>query len=130
MGSYKRPHAFRPIDLEVIDRVYEVAWETIKAQDLFRDTNADEERKQRLRRMLFVLAKPGNVDFDQLCDQVLTNVVEPWSVPPRKRRSPPACRPGGGRVVWKQEVKQARQAPQLAGLWVGAAAASSRAHRS
>ena len=88
MRSYKHPHAFRPIDLEVIDRVYEVAWETIKAQNLFRDTKMDEERKQRLRRMLFVIAKPGNVDFDQLCDQVLTNLIEPWAMPPKKVRSP------------------------------------------
>ena len=88
MGSYKHPSAFRPIDLEIIDRVFEVAWETIKAQDLYRDVNKDEERKQRLRRMLFVFAKPNNVDFDQLCDQVLTNLTEPWIVPPRKRRSP------------------------------------------
>jgi hypothetical protein len=86
MGSYKHPHAFRPIDLEIIDRVYEVAWETIKAQNLFRDTAEDEEQKQRLRRMLFIFAQPGKVDFDQLCDQVLTNLTEAWALPPRKRR--------------------------------------------
>jgi hypothetical protein len=89
MGSCKPPRAFRPLDLEIIDRVYDVAWETIKAHDLYRDTAMDEKRKQRLRRMLFIFAKPGNVDFDQLCDQVLTNLTEPWAMPPRKRRSPP-----------------------------------------
>jgi hypothetical protein len=88
MGSYKHPDAFRPIDLEVIDRVFEVAWETIKAQDLYRDAKLDEERKQRLRRLLFIFAKPNNVDFDELCDQVLTDLTEPWIVPSSKRRSP------------------------------------------
>ena len=27
MGSFTRPHAFDPLDLEIIDLVYEVAWE-------------------------------------------------------------------------------------------------------
>jgi hypothetical protein len=26
MGSFKRPRAFDPLDLEIIDRVYEAAW--------------------------------------------------------------------------------------------------------
>jgi hypothetical protein len=89
MGSYQHPSAFRPIDLEVIDRVYEVAWEVVKAQDLYRDSETDDERRQRLRKMIFIFAKPNNVDFDELCDQVLTNLTEPWAVPPRKRRPPP-----------------------------------------
>ena len=28
MGSFKRPGVFGPLDLEIIDRVYEAAWET------------------------------------------------------------------------------------------------------
>jgi hypothetical protein len=26
MGSFKHPRAFQPLDLEIIDRVYEAAW--------------------------------------------------------------------------------------------------------
>jgi len=26
MGSFNRPHAFDPLDMEIIDLVYEVAW--------------------------------------------------------------------------------------------------------
>jgi hypothetical protein len=37
--------------------------------------------------MIFLFVKPGKVDFDQLCDQVLTNLTEPWILPPPKRRS-------------------------------------------
>jgi hypothetical protein len=31
MGSIKRSHAFDPLDLEIIDLVYEVAWGQISA---------------------------------------------------------------------------------------------------
>ena len=85
MSSYKRRNSFTPLEREVIDRAYEVVWETIKERDLFRDLEKDKEPKQQLRRMLFVCAKPGKVDFDQLCDQVLTISAE-WVVPPRMRR--------------------------------------------
>jgi hypothetical protein len=97
MGSFRRPReftrprAFNPLDLEVLDRIYEAAWEKVKTRDLYRDTSKDEERKQALRRMLFVLARPGEVDFDVLYDRLLTNVPEPWVKPPirRRRSSPP-----------------------------------------
>ena len=36
MGSFKRPHAFDPLDLEIIDLVYEVAWEQVSAPTLSR----------------------------------------------------------------------------------------------
>ena len=38
MGSFKRPHAFDPLDLEIIELVYEVAWEQISAHEPSRDT--------------------------------------------------------------------------------------------
>lgn len=41
--------------------------------------------------MLFVLAQPGEVDFDVLYDRLLTNTPEPWVKLPvkRHRRTPP-----------------------------------------
>jgi hypothetical protein len=88
LGSCQKPRVYNPLDLEIIDYVYEVAWEQVKARDLFRDTSRDEERKLRLRRLIFVLAKPGKVDFDTLCDRVMANLTEPWAIPqPRRRRS-------------------------------------------
>ena len=38
MGSFKRPHAFDPLDLEIIDLVYEVAWEQVSAREPSSDT--------------------------------------------------------------------------------------------
>jgi hypothetical protein len=88
MGSFRRPRVFTPLDLEVLDRVYEAAWEQLKARDLYRDTSKDEERKQALRRMLFVLAQPGEVDV--LYDRLLTNIPEPRvKLPVKRHRSTP-----------------------------------------
>ena len=86
-----KPLVFEPLDLEIIDRVFEVAWEHVKARDLFRDETRDEERKQALRQTIFKLAPPGHVDFDKLCDLVLPNIPEPRTakqLPEKRPRSP------------------------------------------
>ena len=44
MGSFKHPHAFDPLDLEIIDRVYEAAWAQVEARDPSRDRQKDGER--------------------------------------------------------------------------------------
>ena len=44
MGSFKHPRAFDPLDLEIIDRVYEAAWAQIEAREIDRDTDRDPER--------------------------------------------------------------------------------------
>ena len=46
MGSYKRPHAFDPLDLEIIDRVYEATWAQVEA----RYPVAKESKTKRARR--------------------------------------------------------------------------------
>ena len=43
MGT-RKPLVFDPLDLEIIDRVFEVAWEQVKAQNLFRDESQDVAR--------------------------------------------------------------------------------------
>jgi hypothetical protein len=80
------------MDLYVLDRVFEVAWEQVKARDIFRDQSQDGERKQALRKMIVTLAQPGRVDFDKLCDLVLANIPEPRNTKPpakKRRQSPP-----------------------------------------
>ena len=37
MGSYKRPRVFDPLDLAIIDLVFETAWTDISARDPKRD---------------------------------------------------------------------------------------------
>jgi hypothetical protein len=69
--SLKRPRAFDPLDLEIIDRVYEAAWAQIEAREPHRDTERDGERQQVLRKHIFAVAGMGSVDFDALYERVL-----------------------------------------------------------
>ena len=85
MGSFKRPHAFDPLDLEIIDLVYEVAWEQISAREPARDAAHDEDRQDSLRKQCFALAGDGGVDFDTLLDRVLANLPQPLSIPTSDR---------------------------------------------
>jgi hypothetical protein len=61
---------FDPLDLEIIDRVYEAACQKM-TDDLFRNVSEDEERKDALRRRVFAAAGKGPVDFDDLCSKVM-----------------------------------------------------------
>jgi hypothetical protein len=79
MGSYKHAHAFGPLDLEIIDRVYEATWAQIEARYLYRDRGRDETRQKALRRWLFALAAGGPVEFDTLCDKVIASLPKNWS---------------------------------------------------
>jgi hypothetical protein len=52
MSSLIRPRFFLPLDLEIIDWVYQAAWAQIEARDPFRDTTKDGEHKDALRKRL------------------------------------------------------------------------------
>jgi|SRR5680860_1284220 len=91
MGSFKQPRVFKPLDLEIFDRVYEAAWAQLEAREPFRDREKDGERGEVIRKLVFALAIPGKVDFDTLCDKVLANMPDS-SIP----RVPPAK--GGQKV--------------------------------
>jgi len=85
MGSFKRPHVFDPLDLEIIDRVYEAAWAHIEGRDPYRDREKDGERQEALRKRIFAVAGHRPVDFDTLCDKVLASMPESWTPTPPKR---------------------------------------------
>ena len=72
MGPFNR--VFDPLDLEIIDRVYEAAWAQLEAREPFRDRNKDGERGEELRQRIFAVATSGKIDFDSLCDRVLANM--------------------------------------------------------
>jgi hypothetical protein len=72
----ERSRAFDPLDLEIIDRVYEAAWAQIEARDPGRDRQKDRELEEALRKRIFALADSGHVDFDGLCDKVLASMPE------------------------------------------------------
>jgi hypothetical protein len=76
MGSMTLRQKFDPLDLEIVDGVYEVACAHIEARDLYRDTDKDAEEEDALRKWVFAVAGPGQLDFDTLCDDVLANIHE------------------------------------------------------
>lgn len=75
MGSFKHSRVFDPLDLEIIDRVYEVAWAQIEAREPNRDIGRDGERQENLRKRVFACAHSGRVDFDALCDSVIASLA-------------------------------------------------------
>jgi len=93
MGSYNHPRVFDPLDLEIIDRVYETAWARLEALEPLRDRERDGERQEQLSKLVIGFAhtsKLGHVDFDELCEVVLEQMT--WSGPlPKKlpEGSPP-----------------------------------------
>jgi len=74
MGSLNTRHAFDPLDLTIIDRVYEVACAHIEARNLC-DPQKCAEEEDYVRKWVFALAGVGPFDFDSLCDKVLANMV-------------------------------------------------------
>ena len=79
---------FDPLDLEIIDRVYEAVWAQIQACQPNRNTASDGLRQEMLRKKIFGIARmlgPGHVDFDTLTEVALA------TIPERRRRQRPAA---------------------------------------
>jgi hypothetical protein len=79
MGSFQHPRVFSPIDLEIIDRVYEAAWAQMEARQYFRDHEKDGERQAALRKFIMDLTGTGRIDFDTLYERVVTTLPQPWT---------------------------------------------------
>lgn len=85
-GSSKVRQIFDPLDLEIIDRVYETAWDEIGAHEPLRDKQQDDELQETLRKLVFAAAAispPGlgnHVDFDNLCGRVLKKCPTPGAL--------------------------------------------------
>jgi hypothetical protein len=80
MGSFQHPRVFYPLDLEIMDRVYEAAWAEVEARDPYRDKDKDGEREETLRKLIMDQTGTGKVDFDTLLGRVVANMPETWVV--------------------------------------------------
>jgi hypothetical protein len=83
MGSFRGPRFFDPLDLEIIDRVYESVWAQLEARDPFRDRTQDDQRREALRKHVFDMAHSHivgthPVNFDLLHDLMMASMSEPW----------------------------------------------------
>jgi hypothetical protein len=73
MNAFSR--VFDPLDLEIIDRVYEAAWAQLEAQSPLHDGDRDEELKAELRKRVMFCAAIGQFDFDALYERVVGQAV-------------------------------------------------------
>jgi hypothetical protein len=80
MGSFKQPRIFYPLDLEIMDRVFDAAWAQLEAREPFRDRQNDGELRNALRKLVFDSAGSDKINFDTLCDRVLANMPGTWMV--------------------------------------------------
>jgi hypothetical protein len=78
MDSFKHPRAFDPLDLEIIDRVYEAAWAQVEARRPFCNPDSDGEQREALRRHVMACAAGGKIEFDALYERVVAHMPEPW----------------------------------------------------
>jgi hypothetical protein len=74
MDSVNPNHIFDPLDLEILDRDYEVALAHIEARDLYRSAEPDAECENTLRKTVFSLADRHPVDFDALATRSSLNI--------------------------------------------------------
>jgi hypothetical protein len=72
---------FDPLDLEIIDRVYEAAWAKLIAHAPVKNGDDEASRQTNLRQRLFALSQPGRVGFDELYDHVLSSYDKPRTTP-------------------------------------------------
>ena len=67
------PRVFDPLDLEIIDRVYEAASARFEAQ--MPPSRPRDELRESLRKRVMTCAATGNVDFDSLYEQVCASLA-------------------------------------------------------
>ena len=69
MNAFTR--VFDPLDLEIIDRVYDAALAQLEARSLSHDGDRDEDLKEALRKRVMICASIGQFDFDTLYERVV-----------------------------------------------------------
>ena len=79
MGSFKHPRSFQPLELEIMDYVYEAAWAYIEALDPFRDRSHDWVRQAVLRKQVIDSTGKDRIEFDTLYEKVVEAMPEHWS---------------------------------------------------
>jgi hypothetical protein len=71
MGSFKRPRVFDPLDLQIMDLVYEAASAQLAARHPLSNPDEESVRQEALKKLVFACAQFGSVEFDALLDKVL-----------------------------------------------------------
>ena len=95
MGSFKRPRVFHPLDLEIMDRVFDAAWAHLEAREPFRDRQKDGELQQVLRKLVFDSAGSDKINFER-------SAIECWLVCP----TPGWCSPVVGLIGRQKSARK------------------------
>jgi hypothetical protein len=74
-GSNEFSRVFDPLDLAIIERVYEAALAQVEARSPSHDGERDEERKEALRKRVMICAAAGQFDFNTLYERVVGQTV-------------------------------------------------------
>lgn len=74
MHAHLHRRIFDPLDLEIINRVYEAVWAKLEVREPFRDQAQDDERKNALRRLIIDDTEPGLIEFDALYERVIADM--------------------------------------------------------
>jgi hypothetical protein len=68
-----RPRIFDPLDLEIIDRIYEAACARFEAQ--MPPSRPRDELRESLRKRVMTCAASGNIEFDSLYEKVTASLA-------------------------------------------------------
>ena len=79
MGSFNHPRVYDPLDLEILEYVYEAAWARVEAEGLDRGPSQDDELREALRKWIFAIAYGHPVIFDELMAR-LDGVPTSWLI--------------------------------------------------
>jgi hypothetical protein len=65
---------FDPLELEIVERVYEVGCAYLAARGLYEDAAIHAEEEVMLRKAVFSSIGTEHLDFDALCDSVISQI--------------------------------------------------------
>ena len=73
MASTNKCTGFDPLDLAIVDSVYQAAWVQLVVRSPALNVEELEKRQQNLYQRVLALAKPGSVDFDTLYERAIAS---------------------------------------------------------
>lgn len=73
MASTNKCTGFDPLDLAIVDSVYQAAWVQLVVRSPALNAEELEKRQQNLHQRVLALAKPGSVDFDTLYERAIAS---------------------------------------------------------
>ena len=73
MASTNKCTGFDPLDLAIVDSVYQAAWVQLVVRSPALNAEELEKRQQNLYQRVLALAKPGSVDFDTLYERAIAS---------------------------------------------------------